>query len=416
VASDLERLVAELRAIAGEVERLRPQLVQHAGDVRRFAAEVAADPQEQTAPRGHAVSLLDLAGRQCDALAAELGYATQAADHFAQRVLSGGSGAEAGSAGGSGAAVAGDVADEPASDRGGSTPPPDGRDAAPPRDRDAPPSDRNAPRPREAGGGGSAQQPTSGDAKGLPPYVPWWIPNGAPWLGNRGIAPRRDADGNPPAQFALTDLSRPSASGTDRRGGHGGDDVPPSRVHVTDTSRDLVTAFVEAGYTSPNCLPQGLVDERSFWMDQAGHAARRHAEIPDSVLMRRALDGRDPITGTTTDWETGKTHRYGRDATTFVSKAAAVFAEAHIWHSQSGRTARAAAEQSGAPSFQVRFPAKDIFGARLSQHLNGWTLVGTRANPRGCAPIHFAADTVIVAVYRRSGTEWHPYTMYPKRP
>jgi hypothetical protein len=61
-------------------------------------------------------------------------------------------------------------------------------------------------------------------------------------------------------------------------------------------------------------------------------------------------------------------------------------------------------------------PAVDIFGASLGQHLKGWTLVGTRSKPRGCAPICFSADTVIVAVYRRSGTEWHPYTMYPKRP
>jgi len=90
--SELEKLVADLQAIAAEAERLRPQLASHAGVVRRFAAEVAAAPDGRSAPRGHAVSLLHLASRQCDALAAELGQTKLAADHFAGRVLTTGSG------------------------------------------------------------------------------------------------------------------------------------------------------------------------------------------------------------------------------------------------------------------------------------------------------------------------------------
>jgi hypothetical protein len=93
MASELERLVDELRAIAADVERLRPRLAQHAGVVRRFAAEVAAVPEERTS----AISLLNLAGRQCDELSAELAQAKRAADHFAGRVLSGpGSGSASG--------------------------------------------------------------------------------------------------------------------------------------------------------------------------------------------------------------------------------------------------------------------------------------------------------------------------------
>src|SRR5215211_794441 len=88
--SELEKLVAELRAVAAEAEKLRPRLVRHAGLVREFAAEIAADPDGRSMPHTQAASLLHQAGRQCDALAAELGRAKVAADHFAGRVLSGG--------------------------------------------------------------------------------------------------------------------------------------------------------------------------------------------------------------------------------------------------------------------------------------------------------------------------------------
>ncbi len=87
MASDLERLVADLRAIAAEAVALRPDLVEHARTVRRFAAEVAAPPG-RTVPRDNAVGLLELAGRQCEELAADLAAAERAADHFARRVQS----------------------------------------------------------------------------------------------------------------------------------------------------------------------------------------------------------------------------------------------------------------------------------------------------------------------------------------
>lgn len=419
MASELQRLVNELRAIATEADRLRPRLSRHAGVVRQFAAEVSAAPDGRSVAGNQAVALLHLASRQCDALSAELAHAKLAADHFADRVLgAGGPTTSATSAPPAGAPVADPSDAAPAGERRTSVDsapavgaaagvvPAAGAEVA---DEATPPDEGTLP-----GGAARPDSPATGGEAGSNPYVPWWIPNGAPWLGRRGIAPRRDADGKPLTRFSPADLTKPEVAGTTRRGGHGGADVPPARVPIGDPSRDLVTAFVDAGYTSPNCLPPGLVAERCFWMDQGGHPVLRHAEIPHSTLINRVLSGRDPISDSTTDWETGNTHKYGRDATTFTSRAALIFAEARIWESAEATASRNAAGPDGL-SFKVRVAASDVLGEDFRRHVAGWTLVGTKTNPAGAAPIDFPADTSIIAVYRNSDTGWNLYTMYPDR-
>ncbi len=181
--SELEKLVAELRAVAAEAEKLRPRLVRHAGLVRDFAAEIAADP-EQGRSMGHtqAASLLQQASRQCDALAAELGRAKVAADHFAGRVLSGGGGPGPVDRAAPPPRPAPIPAAEAAGERGhGPLPPP-----AP---SDAPKRGKEPPSGAQAGGelpAVAAPAPTDAGKPPLPPFVPWWIPNGAPWHGHRG--------------------------------------------------------------------------------------------------------------------------------------------------------------------------------------------------------------------------------------
>jgi len=408
--SDLERLVSELRAIAAEAEQLRPRLASHASVVRRLAAVIAAAPDGRSAPRGHAVSLLHLASRQCDALAAELANATRAADHFAGRVLGGGGPATTSAPAAS--------APAPASAPAASAPAPASAPAA------SAPAPASAPAAEDAGGDAPAERdrpdaealgaaPAAGDT--VDPYVPWWIPNGAPWHGHRGIVPRREGDGSPLTRFSPDDLTLPETARAEPHGGHGVDDVPPSRVPIADTSRHLVSAFVDAGYTGPNCLPQGLVDERSFWMDQAGHATLRHAEVPDSTLMRRALLGWDPITGT--DRETGREHRYGRDATTFTSRAALVFAEAQVWLSDRCQRRQSELRDSSVRKLAVFLPAADIFGPDFTEHIRGWSRRGSKNQPAGCDPIAFPEDTQILAVYKRANKNapWLPYTVFPTR-
>jgi hypothetical protein len=420
MSSELERLVAELRAVAAEVERLRPALTRHASSVRRYAAEVAAGADGRSGPRGQTASLLHQAARRCDALVAELANAKLAADHFTGRVLGGGSGG-----GGSGAGSVIAPAPSAAGPDDSDTKPPAGPGVTVKAGKDQQADGAKKPTAGKAGGSGDAEARGGGEpgagapgaakpAPGSDPYVPWWIPNGAPWEGHSGISPRRDEDGNPPTRFSARDLTIPEAAGTEARGGHGGDHVPPQRLPVSDPSRDLVTAFIEAGYTSPNCLPKGLVEERCYWMDQSGHAALRHAEIPDRTLIHRLLLGRDPITGNTTDWETGHVHRYGRDATSFTSRSALAFAEAKAWSSAAGEQGRMA-EGDNEPSFEVRLRARDIFGPDFRQHIKGWTLRGTKKEPAGVDPIEFDDETAILTIYRRVASRWCLYTSYPDR-
>jgi hypothetical protein len=401
--SELEKLVAELRAVAAEAEKLRPRLVRHAGLVREFAAEIAADPDGRSMSYTQAASLLHQAGRQCDALAAELGRAKVAADHFAGRVLSGGGPSSA------------DV-----------TPAPVVEPVAEPA-RDSPAGVDTPPAPPAVTPPVSGPAAPDGEPR-LPPYVPYWVPDGAPWLGRRGVPARTGPDGKPPTEFSVADLSRPEAAGTEPKGGYPREPrteeearererpaVPPARVPVTDTSREVVNKFVEAGYTSPDCLPKALVDERSFWMDQGGHAILRHAEIPDSALMERALLGKDPITGTKVDWDTGREHSVSRHATTFTSRAALVFAEAKAWDRDDARAERADATAQGRVRCAVTVPAAEIFGSNR-QPFKGWTRLGSAKNPRGVEPTTLDERATIRFVYAREpgSNNWVPYSIYPE--
>jgi hypothetical protein len=431
MASELETLVAELRSIAAEIARLRPGLVRHAAKVRQAASEVAAAGDGRSATTA---ALLQQAGRECEAVAAELANAERAAQHFAGRVvgtgmpeaagparLPGGSSAGAGASGSAGAGAGGSAgagaggsagAAAGGSSAGAGVSGSAGAGAGGSAGAAAGTSAGGRSAGAVAGGavGGAAGAGTAGA------FVPWWIPDGAPWHGHAGRAPRRGPGGEPLTRFGAGDLARPEAAGSAAKGGHGGAGVPPARVPVTDTSRDLVAAFVQAGYRSPDCLPAGLVQERCFWMDQSGHPVLRHAEIPDSALISRVLSGHDPITGTTTDWETGKSHKPPRHATTFTSRAALVFAEGRIWNSHEFHDALNISEANGDLRCDIRFRAGDAFPDGVSAHLRGWTRSGPINHPRGVTRADWGPDSIIIAVYRRVSPShpWTVHTMYPK--
>ena len=200
----------------------------------------------------------------------------------------------------------------------------------------------------------------------------------------------------------------------------GGPPVPPARQPLTDTSRRTFV-YTEQGPDGLQDLlarDDGIIALRLKWMDAGGHAHLRHGgHITDTQLQHRVLHGHDPITTTTTDWEHGKRHKYGRHATAFTSNAALVFAEMYIWNSPQGQQAKAKAEDPKNPQswFTVEIPAVDIFGPKFRDHLRGWSLVGTKNNPISAVPTNFGNNTVIKAVYfrRPSKNEWQLYTCYP---
>jgi len=204
----------------------------------------------------------------------------------------------------------------------------------------------------------------------------------------------------------------------------GGPPVPPARQPLTDTSRRRTFVYTEQGPDGLQDLlarDDGIIALRLKWMDAGGHAHLRHGEhITDTQLQHRALYGHDPITTTTTDWEHGKRHKYGRHATAFTSNAALVFAEMYIWNSQDCQQKRQNAENSHPPQerFVIRLPAVEVLGPNFRNYIRGWTRTGTRKNPGPIVPTHFPDDTKIVASYQRtsSANEWHLITCYPDPP
>ncbi len=198
--------------------------------------------------------------------------------------------------------------------------------------------------------------------------------------------------------------------------------VPPARQALTDVSRRRTHVFTEqgpAGLADLRKRDNGLVALRLGWLDAGGHARLRHgADVSERRLQERVMYGRDPITGTTTDWEHGGGHRVGRHATAFTDNTALVFAEMRIWDNPECRAKRERAEANNDDRFTVRLPAASVLGPQFRDYIHGWSRVGDRKHPLGAAPTTFPDDTELVAIYRRDAPneQWRLYRCYPTPP
>lgn len=209
------------------------------------------------------------------------------------------------------------------------------------------------------------------------------------------------------------------------RGGwqeHGGPDVEPARQPVTDVSRGRTAVYTELGadgLVELTNLDDGIVALRAEMLAAAGHAMRRHGpSVTVAQLEARATRGRDPITGTRTDWETGNQHGSSRHATAFTSREALVFAEAVAWNSPQRAAACAQADTLPIDDEErnhasVSLPARQVFGDDFRRHVHGRTRLGSIKNPQGSQPTVFADSATVTVLYRRErGGAWLPYTCY----
>lgn len=221
------------------------------------------------------------------------------------------------------------------------------------------------------------------------------------------------------AAGSVTGLGSPTTVGP-AKGGHGPAGSPPARRALSDVSRERSHVFPEQGpkgLLDLTTRDDGIVAVRSRWMDAGGHARLRHGGVvTEQQLKDRAMYGKDPVNGSTTDWETGRPHRPPRHATAFTSDAAMVFAEARAWDSKDGRAARADAEAGGHVMARVEQPAKEVFGPDFRTHIRGQTRVGSPRNPQGAVDTQFSDETRIVTLYLRADTNspWMAYTNYPE--
>lgn len=235
----------------------------------------------------------------------------------------------------------------------------------------------------------------------------------------RELAAALCGDGASPTINPLKVLSGPPVTldpVDEPHGGHGGPGAPPARTPVEDISRDRVDALLKAG-ASPDDLPKPLVDLRYDWIDAGGHAGLRHdlGVATADKQKDRCMNGVDPASGTTTDWERNKPHNYGRHATSFVSKAAMVFAESTVFASGEAVAARADADTNEDLYYSAEVRADRVFGPEFRRHIAGSTRIGGKKNPAGSTPTVFSDDSVIMAGYRRRSKDdpWYLYTMFP---
>lgn len=206
-------------------------------------------------------------------------------------------------------------------------------------------------------------------------------------------------------------------------GGHGGTSdrpVPPAREPIEDVSRERIEQVLDGGAGRPEDLPEALVTLRLQWVDAGGHGALRHTatNADDAAQRDRCTRGHDPITGNRTDWETGRDHKYGRDASAFVTAAALIYAEARLWRTDTAAQERATTERDGALFCPVKVDASVVLGPRFAEYLRGYERLGSKNHPTGSAAVQFPPDTKIFAVYKRDSTDqpWYLYTIYPWRP
>ncbi|MBT0773983.1 hypothetical protein KIH74_33875 [Kineosporia sp. J2-2] len=152
-----------------------------------------------------------------------------------------------------------------------------------------------------------------------------------------------------------------------------------------------------------------------------GHAPQRHgAQITDQQLTDRALWGKDPMTGTTTDGVHGGPHQYSRNATKFTADEALVQAERHVRSTREYRNREVECQTTGRRTFVVRVSLSDVFGPNYLARVRGIRRAGSQRNPTGIPPGSASPELsdfhegFVHAVFRRtSDGQYHLTTMYP---
>ena len=132
-------------------------------------------------------------------------------------------------------------------------------------------------------------------------------------------------------------------------------------------------------------------ERRISEMKNEGHAPQRHgADVTEQQLEDRALNGNDPITGTTTDGVTGGTHEYSKHATKFDSDKNMLDADDHLRGHTDFDKAKSEALDAGKTRFDLERPLEEVFGPDYNSSVTGVSRGGSRkhstGNPLGSKP------------------------------
>ena len=153
-----------------------------------------------------------------------------------------------------------------------------------------------------------------------------------------------------------------------------------------------------------------------------GHAVDRHGEqVTERQLDERAVEGKDPITGTTDDAikknadGTPKLHNYGKDATKFKSKEALIKAEEYVKNSKAYKDELDEATLNGGSKIVIKdIKLEDVYGANYKNEVFGKTRVGSKNNPTGVTETDFTDGTIRAVFEKDTSGKWSLETIFPE--
>ena len=150
------------------------------------------------------------------------------------------------------------------------------------------------------------------------------------------------------------------------------------------------------------------------YLAEEGHGPQRHeGAVTKAQLKDRAVSGKDPMTGTTTDGVHSGTHKYSRHATRFKDPGDYVDADDTIRAHADFTANKAASITQGDTRFSVTMALSDVLGSGYADKLEGVSRIGSANNPTGDQETDFT-DGVLKAVYERhSDGSVTLLTMYP---
>ncbi|WP_143182094.1 hypothetical protein [Thalassospira sp. TSL5-1] len=144
------------------------------------------------------------------------------------------------------------------------------------------------------------------------------------------------------------------------------------------------------------------------------HGVQRHeGQVRKKQLDRRCLEGKDPITGTTTDGVHGGTHGYGKDATKIKTPADFVRAYEKALENSKIKSQM----EAGKDEIRAEIPIKELLGENWRSRIFGRTRTGSRKKPGKAKNTVFPDETnMFVYLKKKDDGAHYLYTMYPKIP
>ena len=147
-----------------------------------------------------------------------------------------------------------------------------------------------------------------------------------------------------------------------------------------------------------------------------GHGPQRHeGDVTTKQLEERCTQGKDPLTGTTTDGVHGGKHGYGRHATKVNTPDDYVKAHDSIKNGDEFKKKIKSAEKYGEDRVVVdSAKLKDIYGDEYATKVTGRTRVGSMKNPKGSVETDFTDGTMTAVFDKNAEGGWDLTTMYPQ--